>query len=261
MNDDFENSAARIIIQHFDESCDELWMRDTFSKYGKVIDIDIQRRKNGTKSDRAFLQFASKESVPLAIRGMNGKRQGDRIISVTAFEESNSEFRRVRKKQIFLQEEDFVGKEEGLEPPAYQRFPRRDNDAVFENTIKVPRPKTPPNPPENIIPAPPPYDPSFFQKEAIIPPMSEADKKAVFQGKSSEETSSDYESNSEDERIERSRRRREERHERHNRERDRDERKRREEKREHRSHHRDRERERDRDHDRDRERRSERRYR
>ena len=239
---DDSNSSSRIIIQHLDEEFGSRWIRDNFSKFGTIIDIDVSKASwNSRRSDKIFVQYASPDSVSQAVKEMNGKRVGDRIISVSSFE--NSEFNRLMQKQVFLKGEDVVGKEEGLEPPAYQKIPRRDPESQYMSEIK--RPETPQEPPPIYIPKPPLYEQLPVNDYNALIQMQAQNKQTMPNYEEHEQN--DETSNMSREDYEK--RRREERHERHNRERDRSDRRRRDERRE-RRHHNDRDRDIERSRDR-----------
>ncbi|EAX92208.1 hypothetical protein TVAG_107420 [Trichomonas vaginalis G3] len=206
-------NQSRIVVQHLDERMSEKEIKDTFCKYGSIIDIDIATTKGGFRKDKIFIQYARKESAQLAIRSLHGKRFGDKILVVTQFEES--EFQRVRKNLLYEEQDDIIGREEGLEPPAYVKYPRRSQMSSDPNAIHVPRPKTPQDPPQITIPKPPPIELYRPPQEQILPPQDPKDTH-----KASSETTRDPTPHSSHHKSS------EQRHERHNHHRDRDERRR-----------------------------------
>lgn len=211
-----EGTQARIVVQHLSDEMDAKEIKEMFSKYGSIIDVDIATTNFGKPKGKVFIQFARRESAQAAIKGLHGKRFGDKVLVVSQFEESA--FQRVRKNAIYEEQDDYIGREEGLEPPAYIKYPRRTPFSNTPNTVHIPRPKTPPLPTPKNPPRPPPLELYHPPEPQIIPPPDPNSAQ-----KSREDTRED---------TPRSSRHRssDDRHERHNHKRDRDERKRYEDK-------------------------------
>ena len=142
------NKDLRIVVNHMEAEWGDTWIKNTFSKYGSIIDIEIPRRKNGKKKDICYIQFSKREECLAAIQGVNGQRYHKRILSVDFIDQS----KKIKKNHSDSDnQEENEEKFEFLEPPAYFKFPRRDLNGIIEKF----RPKTPPSPPLSPVSHPP----------------------------------------------------------------------------------------------------------
>ena len=216
-----ENSSSRLVIQNLNlDEFNERWIRDTFTQFGVIIDLDIPKQSRNSRDPRSnqiFIQYVQPDSVYQAIKEMNGKMIGNRILSVSRFD--NVDFKRIVKKQIYEQNVDTFGIEQGLEPPAFQKIPRRDPENII---IKIPRPQTPPDPPQDVVPVPPAYELPVTDYQALI--QNQMQRKQIMPNYKEDEKDIDN-----DRYMESEIRKREEIHIRHNRDRERNDKRRREE--------------------------------
>ena len=65
-----ENDSA-IIIKHMKLSWDEMWVRDNFSRFGTIVNIDLPIHRNGKKKGFGFVEFSKKDEAKAAINGLS----------------------------------------------------------------------------------------------------------------------------------------------------------------------------------------------
>lgn len=80
---------CKVFIGNIGSSMKESDIRDAFSKYGEILDLNIAKHKSGRSRGCAFVKFATHEQAEDAIQNLNETMVADRKIRVM-FSDSKS---------------------------------------------------------------------------------------------------------------------------------------------------------------------------
>ena len=80
-----EKSNVNVYVKNFERSVSEETIRKAFMAYGNITNVRIMRDTKGFSKGFGFVSFTTHEEAENAIKGMNGKTFGHRIITVTYY--------------------------------------------------------------------------------------------------------------------------------------------------------------------------------
>ena len=63
--------SSSICLSRLSPSWGEMWIKDTFSKFGRIINIDIPIHRNGARKGIAFIQYSTNDEAAAAISAMS----------------------------------------------------------------------------------------------------------------------------------------------------------------------------------------------
>lgn len=159
-----QRAEARVVLRNLPINYDDKWIRNEFSRFGELLEVDFFRRYKEKKPDISiYIQFTNKNSANNAVKSFNGKMVKDL--------DNNSFF--LECHTYPLHEDNNMAKEEkrmDKKVPSIMRddirdissyvFPRRTLNNEFKDLL---RPKTPEKVnPYKIDPEPPREDPKTY---------------------------------------------------------------------------------------------------
>jgi RNA recognition motif-containing protein len=60
-----------IVVIHLDSTNTEVWLKETFSRFGTIVNIDRPIHRSGQRKPLAFIQYATREEAESAVRAMS----------------------------------------------------------------------------------------------------------------------------------------------------------------------------------------------
>jgi RNA recognition motif-containing protein len=66
------SSKQTVVCAHrLDPSWSELWVKEKFSEFGKVVNVDLPLHRNGRRKGLAFVHYATVEGARLAVSSLS----------------------------------------------------------------------------------------------------------------------------------------------------------------------------------------------
>lgn len=144
---------STICVKNYNNKMEDKWVKDTFSKYGTVIYVDIPTPKVGNKVGVAFIGFSSSNEASEAVKLFNQEQNNSRTNIHAEL------LRSYRHKETTYDDDNDNNYDDEMDgQPAYVKIPRRSKDGSEINPDAIPRPSTPKTPPPSPLPSPPPIE-------------------------------------------------------------------------------------------------------